>query len=79
MFEADLMSAARPCESSGNSSISAKTIFGASLGFTGTLDVLPDVKVSSPSASVANNLIVTTVAVAGAAFNLANISTVLDV
>ena len=60
------MFAAKPCASVGNTSISAKTAFGASLGFVGTLDKFPDWKVSSLSASVNTNLIVITVAVAGA-------------
>ena len=70
---------AKPCPLVGYSSINAKVILGASFGFAGTPDVLPPVKVVSSAPSVETILIVTTVAVAGAAFNLAYISTVFDV
>lgn len=63
----------------GKCSVSASTMAGASFGLVGTLDKLPDVYVSSSAGSVATDLMVSTVAVPTAAFNLAEISSVFDV
>ena len=79
VFEADCMFPDKPCAEVGNSSINASTIAGASLGFVGTLLKLPDVNVVSSAASTETILMVITVAEAGAAFSLADISTVFEV
>ena len=78
-FEADCMFADKPCALVGCTSISAKVILGASLGFSGTPSVLPAVKVSSAAASVATILIVITVADPTAASSFAEYSTVFEV
>jgi hypothetical protein len=78
-FEADCIAAVNPWAAVGWTSISARVIFGDSFGLVGTLDKLLELKVSSPAASVNTHLTVITVAEPTAAFNLADISTVLDV
>ena len=70
---------ASPCVSLGKCSINAKVILGASFGLAGMPAVLPAVKVVSSAASTDTILIVMTVAEAMAAFNFADISTVLEV